>query len=184
MKMNTLHTSAYIKSINELNNSWKTDIDNLEMLYRNMPIWIWVYSWNWVWLIEDIYRTARTEFDSYCDYEDPVTYKKDTCCDAKPGSEPSGNGCTMKAPDADKQNFWSDRFQYHFNVAKFSTIPIDIWQQWQNFYLELVASNWDSIEFLWFMIGWMFMDNNFDAISNKPYYQTTPEDSLSWMTSK
>ena len=181
MKMNTLDTSAYVKAINELRNSWKTDITNTEMLYRNMPIWIWVFSWNGVWLTNDIFRTARTEFDQYCWYEPFKIYKKDTCCDAKPGSKPDGNGCTMKAPDADKQNFWSDRFQYHFNVAKYSTIPIDIWQQWQNFFFELIADKWDSIEFLWFMIWWMFMDNNFDSVANKPYYLTTPSDSLPWM---
>lgn len=181
IKMNTLYTSAYVKAINELHKSWKTDFEWLENIYYKMPIGIWIYSWNWVWLIDDIERSAKKEFDAYCWYHHAADYKKDTCCDAKPGSEPSGNGCTMEVPKPDAQNFWSDRLQYHFNVAKFSTVPIDIGQQWQNFYIELVADNYDSIEFLWFMIWWMFMDNNFDSVANKPYYQTTPEDSLPWM---
>lgn len=182
IKMDTLHKVSYIQAINALSWSWKTDIDNLQTLYRAMPIGIWIYAWNWVWLIKDIYRTARKEFDSYCNYEDvDPAYYINTCCDPKPGSEPSDNGCTMKAPDADKENFRSDRFQYHYNVAKFATLPIDVWQQWQNFYIELVANNWDSIEFLWFMIWRMFMDNNFDSIANKPFYDTTPKDSLPWM---
>jgi hypothetical protein len=31
------------------------------------------------------------------------------------------------------------------------------------------------------MIWRMFMDNNFDSIANKPFYDTTPKDSLPWM---
>lgn len=181
-KMINLHkTSAYIKAINKLRESWTTNMEDLETIYRAMPIWIWIYSWNWVWLIKDKYRTPKTEFEQFCDYEPTMTYKTDTCCDAKPASEEDGNGCTMKAPDADAQNFGSDRFQYHYNIAKYSTIPIGVWQQWQNFYFELIANEYDSIEFLWFMIWWMFMDNNFDSIANAPYYQTTPKDSLPWM---
>jgi len=34
-----------------------------------------------------------------------MEYKIDTCCDPKPASEPDGNGCTMKAPEPDEQNF-------------------------------------------------------------------------------
>lgn len=178
--MNLHKTSNYIKAINTLRESWKTDLDNLEMIYRSMPIGIWVYSWNWVWLEEDIFRTPQTEFDQFCNYEPTMTYKTDTCCDPKPASEVSGNDCTMKAPDANAQNFWSDRFQYHYNIAKYSTIPIRVWQQWQNFYFELISNNYDAIEFCWFMVWWMFMDNNFDSIANMPYYQTTPKDSLPW----
>ena len=180
IKMNTLETSAYIKAINKLRESGKTDLEDLQTIYRAMPIGIWIYSWNWVWLIEDVYRDAETEFDLYCNYEPTKTYKKQNCCDAKPASEPSDNGCTMKAPDADKENFGSDRLQYHYNIAKYSTIPIDIWKQWQNFYLELIANDYDEIEFLWFMIWWTFMDNNFDSLANKPIYQDTPKDSLPW----
>ena len=180
IKMNTLETSAYVQAINKLRESGKTDLEDLQMIYRAMPIGIWVYSWNWVWLIEDVYRSASTEFDLYCNYEPTKTYKKQNCCDAKPASEPSDNGCTMKAPDADKENFGSDRLQYHYNIAKYSTIPIDIWKQWQNFYLELIANDYDEIEFLWFMIWWTFMDNNFDSLANKPIYQDTPKDSLPW----
>ena len=188
IKMNTLYNTSYIKAINELRESWKTDIDNLEMIYRSMPIWLWVYSWNWVWLIEDMQRSIDKEFDAYCDYEPTMTYieetddyKKRMCCIDKPASEADDNGCAMKAPDADKESFWSSRLQYHYNVAKYSTIPIDIWQQWQNFFIELIANEYDSIEFCWFMIWWTFMDNNFDSIANKPFYQDTPKDSLPWM---
>lgn len=181
-KMTDIHkTSNYIKAINSLRESWKTNMDDLQELYRAMPIGIWIYSWNWVWLIEDKYRTPQTEFDQFCNYEPTTTYKIDTCCDDKPASEADGNGCTMKSPDADKENFGSDRLQYHYNVAKYSTIKINVWQQWQNFYFELIANEYDSIEFCWFMIWWMFMDNNFDSIANTPYYQTTPKDSLPWM---
>jgi hypothetical protein len=55
-----------------------------------------------------------------------MTYRIDTCCDDKPASEADGNGCTMKAPDADAQNFGSDRFQYHYNIAKYSTMKINV----------------------------------------------------------
>lgn len=182
IKMNKFdETVAYIRTINELRESWKTNLDNMETLQHSMPIWIWVYSWNGVWLIKDIHRTDATEFEQFCNYEPTMIYKTDTCCDAKPASEADGNGCTMKAPDADAQNFGSDRFQYHYNVAKYSTMKINIWQQWQNFFLELIANNYDEIEFCWFMIWRMFMDNNFDSIANMPYYQTTPKDSLPWM---
>ena len=181
IKMNTLSEVSYIKAINKLRESWKTDIDDLQMIYRAMPIGIGIYSWNWIWLEEDIIRTADKEFDAYCDYEPTMIYKKENCCDVKPASEADDNGCTMKAPDADKENFWSSRLQYHFNVAKYSTIPIDIWQQWQNFFIELIANEYDSIEFCGFMVWWMFMDNNFDSIANKPFYQDTPKDSLPWM---
>jgi len=182
IKMLDLHkTVAYIKAINDLRESWTTNLENLQMLYHTMPIWLWVYSWNWVWLIKDITRTPTLEFDQFCNYE-PTTYydTKRKCCDPKPASEPEGNGCTMKAPDADKENFWSDLFQYHYNVAKYSTIPIRIWQQWQNFYFELIANGYDEIEFCWFMVWWMFMDNNYDSTYNMPYYLTTPKDSLPW----
>lgn len=183
IKMLDLQKSvSYIKTIDELRNSWKTDLEDLQTLYRAMPIGIWIYSWNWVWLIKDIERSDNKEFDIFCNYEPTMYYDlKDQCCVAKPASEVSDNECTMKAPDADKQNFWSDRFQYHYNVAKYCTIPFKIWQQWQNFYFELIANNYDEIEFCWFMIWWMFMDNNFDSISNVPYYQTTPKESLPWM---
>ncbi len=181
IKMNTLHNTAYIEAITSLHESWKTNINDVEKLFRAMPIGIWIYSWNWVWLIEDMQRTAQTEFDRYYNYEPTLVYKKDTCCDPKPASEADDNGCTMKEPEADEQNFWSDRFQYHYNIAKYWVFPIDIWQQWQNFYFELIANEYDSIEFLWFMIWRMFMDNNFDSIMNKPFYKTTPKDSLPWM---
>lgn len=181
-KMTNLHeTSGYIRAINTLRESWKTNMDNLQEIYRAMPIWIWVYSGNGIWLIEDKYRTITSEFNQFCNYEPTLIYKKDTCCDAKPASEADDNGCTMKAPAADQENFGSDRFQYHYNIAKYSTIPIGVWQQWQNFYFELIANEFDSIEFCWFMIWWMFMDNTFDSIANMPYYQTTPKDSLPWM---
>lgn len=181
VKMNTLHETAYVKAITELYQSWKTNSDDMQQLYYNMPIGIWIYSWNWVWLIKDKIRTAKTEFEQYCDYEDPVTYYINNCCDAKPGSEESDNWCAMVAPKANMQNFWSDRLQYHYNVSKYATLQVKTNQQWQNFYLELIANNDDEIEFIWFMIGWMFMDNNFDAIWNMPYYLTTPKDSLPWM---
>ena len=182
IKMWDLHeTTSYIKTINELHNSWKTDLNDAQTLQHAMPIGIWVYSWNWVWLIKDVYRTNTNEFDQFCKYEPTMTYKIDTCCDDKPASEADGNGCTMKAPDPDAQNFWSDRFQYHYNLAKYSTIKFNVWQQWQNFYLELIANNYDEIEFCWFMIWRMFMDNNFDSVANMPYYLTTPKDSLPWM---
>ena len=174
-------TTSYIKTINELHNSWKTDLNDAQTLQHAMPIGIWVYSWNWVWLIKDVYRTNTNEFDQFCKYEPTMTYKIDTCCDDKPASEADGNGCTMKAPDPDAQNFWSDRFQYHYNLAKYSTIKFNVWQQWQNFYFELIANNYDEIEFCWFMIWRMFMDNNFDSVANMPYYLTTPKDSLPWM---
>ena len=181
-KMSDFHKNvAYIRAINSLRESGKTDMENLEELYRAMPIWIWVYSWNGIWLIEDKYRTAKTEFEQFCNYEPTMTYKTDTCCDAKPASEADDNDCTMVPPDADDQNFWSDRFQYHYNIAKYSPMKINVWQQWQNFYFELIANNYDAIEFQWFMIWRMFMDNNFDSIANMPYYQTTPKDSLPWM---
>lgn len=175
------NTINYIKLINELRDSWKTDMNNIESLTYWMPIWIWIYSWNWIWLIKDKYRTQKTEFEQYCNYEPTMIYKTDICCDPKPASEPDGNGCTMKAPEPDEQNFWSDRFQYHYNIAKYWTMKINIWQQWQNFFFELIANNYDEIEFCWFMVWRMFMDNNFDSIANTPYYQTTPKDSLSWM---
>ena len=181
IKMNNLYNAAYIKAINTLRWSWKTNIDDMQQIFKAMPIWIWIYSWNWVWLPEDMLRTPALEFESYCNYEPTTYYKKENCCDAKPASESSDNECTMKAPNADAENFWSSRLQYHYNVAKYSTIPIDIWQQWQNFYFELIANNYDSIEFCWFMVWWMFMDNNFDSVMNKPYYQDTPKDSLPWM---
>ena len=174
-------TTSYIKTINELRESWKTNLDDMETLQHAMPIGIWVYSWNWVWLIKDVYRTDTEEFNQFCNYEPTMTYRIDTCCDAKPASEADGNECTMKAPDPDAQNFGSDRFQYHYNLAKYSTIKMNIWQQWQNFYFELIANNYDEIEFCWFMVWWMFMDNNFDAFANTPYYLTTPRDSLPWM---
>lgn len=175
------NTVNYVNIINELRDSWKTDMNKVEALMRWMPIWIWMYSWDWVWLIKDEYRTQKTEFEQYCDYEPTMTYRTDTCCDPKPASEPDGNGCTMKAPEPDEQNFWSDRFQYHYNIAKYSTMKVNIWQQWQNFFFELIANNYDEIEFCWFMIWWMFMDNNFDSLANTPYYQTTPKESLPWM---
>ena len=50
-------------------------------------------------------RTAQTEFDRYYNYEPTLIYKKDTCCDPKPASEADDNGCTMKEPKADEQNF-------------------------------------------------------------------------------
>lgn len=182
IKMNRFDdTVNYVNIINELRDSWKTDMNKVEALMRWMPIWIWMYSWNWVWLIKDEYRTQKTEFEQYCDYEPTMTYRTDTCCDPKPASEPDGNGCTMKAPEPDEQNFWSDRFQYHYNIAKYSTMKVNIWQQWQNFFFELIANNYDEIEFCWFMIWWMFMDNNFDSLANTPYYQTTPKESLPWM---
>lgn len=184
IKMNTLHNTSYVRAINELRESWKTNMNNIEMLYRWMPIWIWLYSGNWVWLIEDEYRTIKKEFDQYCDYEDPVTYYINKCCDPKPASEPDDNGCTIKPPKANAQNFWSDRLQYHFNIAKYWTLIFKTWQQWQNFYFELIANNYDEIEFLWFMIWWMFMDNSFDAICNTVIYDTTPKDSLPWMMGK
>lgn len=182
--MCNIYQTAYIKAINTLRWSWKTNIDDMQQIFKAMPIWIWIYSWNWVWLPEDMLRTPALEFESYCNYEPTTYYKKENCCDAKPASESSDNECTMKAPDADAENFWSSRLQYHYNVAKYSTIPIDIWQQWQNFYFELIANNYDSIEFCWFMVWWMFMDNNFDSVMNKPYYQDTPKDSLPWMIGK
>lgn len=182
IKMTNLQESvSYIRTINELRESWKTDLDNVQMLQYSMPIWIWIYSWNWVWLVKDITRTTALEFWQFCNYEPTMYYDTDNPeCDPKPASEVEGNGCTMKAPDPDKENFWSDRFQYHYNVAKYSTIPIKIWQQWQNFYFELIANNYDEIEFCWFMVWRMFMDNNFDSIANTPYYLTTPKDSLPW----
>lgn len=180
-KMNDFDKSVnYIKTINELHESWKTNLDNMESLYHAMPIWIWVFSWNWVWLQKDIYRTAITEFDQYCNYEPTMWYNPGECCDPKPASEVSGNGCTMKPPRHDRQNFGSDRFQYHYNIAKYSTMKINVWQQWQNFYFELIANEDNVIEFLWFMIWWMFMDNNYDNIANTPYYMSTPKDSLPW----
>ena len=182
IKMNKFdETVNYINIINELRDSWKTDMNKVEALMRWMPIWIWMYSWEWVWLIKDQYRTQKTEFEQYCNYEPTMTYRTDTCCDPKPASEPDGNECTMKAPEPDEQNFWSDRFQYHYNIAKYSTMKFNIWQQWQNFFFELIANNYDEIEFCWFMIWWMFMDNNFDSLANTPFYQTTPKESLPWM---
>ena len=183
VKMMDFHkTTSYIKAINALRWSWKTDKDLLETIYRSMPIGIGIYSGNGVWLEEDIERSLAKEFYQYCDYENTTIYDTENkCCKGqKPASRVSDNNCTMKPPKADEQNFWSDLFQYHYNIAKYATIPVAIWQRWQNFYIELVANNDDKMEFMGTMIGRSFLDNNFDSLYNMPYYQTTPEESLPW----
>lgn len=173
-------TTAYITALNKLRGSGKTNERMIEELYRAMPIGIGVYSGNGVWLQEDIVRSLDKEFYQYCDYEETEIYRTDDCCTPKPASSQSDNKCTMKPPKAGDQNFGSDRFQYHFNIAKYATIPINIGQQWQNFFIEIIANEYDKVEFLGFMIWWMFMDNSFDSVYNMPYYQTTPQESLPW----
>jgi hypothetical protein len=178
-KIKHLHRTKYLWWLNKLRKSWMTDESMIERFFHWLPTGIGVYSGNGVWLVEDVKHELTKEFEQYCWYENVVTEVVPCPCKTNPEISEHADWCTIN-PDR-TQNFEDDTDQQYFTPSKYAVIKSNLWYQCHNMHIEFIANNKDEIEFIWFFIGWMFMDNSMEYLENCTDYPTTPEISkLPW----
>lgn len=178
-KIKHLHRAKYLSWLNKLRKSWMTDEAMNEKFFHWTPTWLWIYWGNGVWLVEDIRHELTKEFEQYCSYENVITEVVPCPCKTNPEITAHADWCTIN-PDK-TQNFEDDTEQQYFTPSKYAVIKSNLGYQCHNIHIEMIANNKDEIEFLWWFIWWMFMDNAMEYLENSTDYPTTPEISkLPW----
>ena len=189
IKTNSLYRTRYVSTINMLANSWMSDaIHNhwsRNLVYKNI-LWKWVYAWNWVWLSWPYPQESITDISQLCSY-DPSYQQNCTECNANHNDIswwsiqpvlPYEDSVVWKA-----QNFSSDNFSDVHYVSKYSMLKRTLWKQWHMFVIEICADWTDKVEFLWWFIWYVFMDNTMEHLSNTIDFCSTPETTKStWNT--
>lgn len=163
---NLADTVGYVKNLNTLYRSWKTDKTMREEIFKTFPLWLWLHSGNGVGLWKEITHNTQSEFEQYCGYESEPILWSHPCC------EEEKKYWVCKVHSKEEKNYKSSDEDLYFTMSKYWVSNLKMNIQWQNFHFELVANNDDDIEFLWWFIWWKFMDNTIEDVSNSVIYDT------------